>query len=86
MKDLLKAAFIRSLWTFCEVAVAVISTASLFSEVDWFMVLNTSVLGFIVAFLKCMITGLPEVNLGRDIYMNYPEPEDSEVEDDVDEQ
>ena len=85
MKDLLKAAFIRSLWTFCEVAVAIIGTASLFSEVDWFMVLNASILGFIVAFLKCMITGLPEVKYGRLLYQYHDEPVDSEVKDDDDE-
>ena len=80
MNNLLKAAFIRSLWTFCEVAVAVIGAASLVTEVDWLMVFEASVLGFIVAFLKCMITGLPEVKYGQMLYQYHDEPEDSEVE------
>ena len=84
MNTLLKASAIRALWTFCEVAAVTIGTnATFLSDVNWLMVLSASVLGFIVAFLKCLATGLPEVELENSLYQYYDEPEDSEVIDDV---
>ena len=82
MNTLIKASLIRALWTFCEVAVVTIGTnATFLSDVNWLMVLSASVLGFIVAFLKCIATGLPEVEYAKHIYMNAEEPEDAEVKD-----
>lgn len=81
MNTLIKASLIRALWTFCEVAVVTIGTnATFLSDVNWLMVLSASVLGFIVAFLKCIATGLPEVEYAKHIYMNAEEPDDAEVE------
>jgi len=83
MNTLIKASLIRALWTFCEVAVVTIGTnATFLSDVNWMMVLSASVLGFIVAFLKCIATGLPEVEYAKHIYMNAEEPDDAEVKDD----
>lgn len=83
MKILIKASLIRATWTFFEVAVVTIGTnATFLTDVNWLMVLSASVLGFIVAFLKCMATGLPEVDYKKHIYMSAEEPEDSEVLDD----
>jgi len=83
MNTLIKASLIRALWTFCEVAVVTIGTnATFLSDVNWMMVLSASVLGFIVAFLKCIATGLPEVEYAKHIYMNAEEPDDAEVQDD----
>lgn len=83
MKTLIKASLIRATWTFFEVAVVMIGTnATFLSDVNWLMVLSASVLGFIVAFLKCMATGLPEVDYEKHLYMSADEPEDSEVNDD----
>lgn len=83
MNELIKASLIRALWTFCEVAAVTIGTnATFLSDVNWLMVLSASVLGFIVAFLKCLATGLPEVDYKKHIYMSAEEPEDSEVVDD----
>lgn len=83
MKTLIKASLIRATWTFFEVAVVTIGTnATFLTDVNWLMVLSASVLGFIVAFLKCMATGLPEVKYEQDLYMYHDEPEDAEVEDD----
>lgn len=82
MNELIKASLIRALWTFCEVAAVTIGTnATFLSDVNWLMVLSASVLGFIVAFLKCLATGLPEVNYKNHLYQYYDEPADSEVED-----
>ena len=86
MKELLKASCIRALWTTCEVAVVSIGTnATFLSDVNWLMVLSACVLGFIVTFLKCIATGLPEVNLKWDLYQYHDEPADSEVFEDDDE-
>lgn len=82
MKTLIKASLIRATWTFFEVAVVTIGTnATFLTDVNWLMVLSASVLGFIVAFLKCMSTGLPEVEYEHHQYMSVDEPIDSEVED-----
>lgn len=84
MNKLIKASLIRATWTFFEVAVVTIGTnATFLTDVNWLMVLSASALGFIVAFLKCMATGLPEVKLEQNLYQYYDEPEDSEVIDDV---
>lgn len=82
MKTLIKASLIRATWTFFEVAVVMIGTnATFLTDVNWLMVLSASVLGFIVAFLKCMATGLPEVDYEKHLYMSADEPTDSEVKD-----
>jgi len=86
MSNFIKCTLIRALWTFCEVAVVTIGTnATFLSDVNWLMVLSASVLGFIVAFLKCIATGLPEAEYAENIYMNREEPEDAEVNDDGEE-
>lgn len=83
MKTLIKASLIRATWTFFEVAVVMIGTnATFLSDVNWLMVLSASVLGFIVAFLKCMATGLPEVKYEHHLHMSVEEPEDAEVRED----
>ena len=83
MNTLIKASLIRATWTFFEVAVVTIGTnATFLTDVNWLMVLSASALGFIVAFLKCMATGLPEVEYENHLYQYYDEPADSEVVDD----
>lgn len=83
MEHLIKASLIRSLWTACEVAVVTIGTnATFLSDVNWLMVLSACCLGFIVTFIKCLATGLPEVDYKMGIYMNVEEPDDAEETDD----
>ena len=88
MNNLIKASLIRALWTFCEVAVVTIGTnATFLSDVNWLMVLSASVLGFIVAFLKCIATGLPEVDYARYLHNELEgeeEPDDDEIEEEYD--
>ena len=82
MNTLIKASLIRATWTFFEVAVVTIGTnATFLTDVNWLMVLSASALGFIVAFLKCMATGLPEVDYEQHLYMSADEPDDAEVDD-----
>ena len=84
MNNLIKASLIRALWTFCEVAVVTIGTnATFLSDVNWLMVLSASVLGFIVAFLKCIATGLPEVDYAQYLHNELEgdeDPDDDEIE------
>lgn len=83
MNNLIKASLIRALWTACEVAVVTIGTnATFLSDVNWLMVLSACCLGFIVTFLKCLATGLPEVKYAEHIYMSAEEPDDAEVVED----
>lgn len=85
MKELIKASLIRTAWTACEVLVAMLGTHTLITEVNWYAVLSTTLLACIVAFLKCLKTGLPEVNMKQHLYQYYDEPSDSEVIEDENE-
>jgi hypothetical protein len=56
-----KAAGIRAIKTVAETAVATIGTFAVMSQVDWKMVLSSSLLSGIVSLL-ISIKGLPELN------------------------
>lgn len=57
-----KAALIRALRTFCQVAVSAIGTTALISEVDWLTVGSTAALSALLSILTSIATGLPEVD------------------------
>ena len=59
-KKWFKAAFVRSLKTIAQTAVATIGTTAMISEVDWLMVASTSALAGILSLLTS-VAGLPEV-------------------------
>ena len=82
MNTFIKASLIRAIRTVCQTAVAVIGSAFVITEVDWWMVASASLLAGILSILTSVATGLPEVDYELDAYMNMDEPEDSEVEDD----
>lgn len=60
-KDLMKASLARALWTFGEVFLGMVGSARLFSEVDWPYVMQSCLFATMLAFVKCLMTGLPEV-------------------------
>ena len=61
-KDFLKAILIRCIRTFAESALAYIGTSAvLLSDVNWLAVLSAGGMGFVLAFLMALATGLPEV-------------------------
>ena len=62
MNKFFKAALIRAIRTICQAAVAMIGTAAVFSDVDWFMVGNVSLLAGILSILTSIATDLPEVD------------------------
>jgi hypothetical protein len=59
-KEWFYAAFIRSLKTTAQTAVATIGTSAVLGDVDWIMVASASILASILSVLTS-IAGLPEV-------------------------
>ena len=62
-KDWLKCACIRAVKTMAQAAIAAISSAYLFQDVDWLKVGSVTLLAGILSLLTSLATGLPEVNL-----------------------
>ena len=60
MREFIKAALIRAVYTVAETAIGVIGTSAILSEVDWKMVLSASALAGIVSILKSIAVGMPE--------------------------
>lgn len=59
-KNWIKAALVRAVKTIAQTAVATIGTATVFSEVNWTMVVSASLLAGLLSILTS-IAGLPEV-------------------------
>lgn len=59
-KKWLKCAGMRAIKTICQTAVALLGTSTLIQEIDWVMVLSSSLLAGIISILTS-IAGLPEV-------------------------
>lgn len=85
MNTFIKASLIRAIRTICQTAVAVIGTAFVLAEVDWWAVVSASLLAGILSILTSVATGLPEVEYEKHIYMSAEEPDDSEVVEDGEE-
>lgn len=64
MNKWLKAAGIRALKTMCQTAVAMIGTGAAISDVNWTLVLSTSLLSGVLSMLTS-VAGLPEVDSER---------------------
>lgn len=82
MSTFIKSALIRAIRTVCQTAVAMIGTAVVLSDVNWWMVVSASILAGILSLLTSVATGLPEADYEMALYMNHDEPEDSEIEED----
>ena len=59
-KKWFKCAGIRALKTICQTAIASISTAAVLEEVNWLLVLSSSLLAGILSLLTS-VAGLPEL-------------------------
>lgn len=59
-KKWIKAALVRAIKTIAQTAVAMIGTATVFSDVNWLMILSGSLLAGLLSILTS-IAGLPEV-------------------------
>ena len=82
MNTFIKASLIRAIRTICQTAVAVIGTAFVLADVNWWAVISASILAGILSILTSVATGLPEVEYAEHIHMSMDEPEDAEVHDD----
>lgn len=80
MNNFIKYTLIRAIRTICQTAVAVIGTAFVLADVNWWAVVSASLLAGILSVLTSVATGLPEVEYENYMYMNADEPEDSENE------
>lgn len=67
-KEWLRSTIIRCVWTFAETMLALISTMTFIEEIKWKTTLSASALSFLICFLKCIVTGLPEVNKTNEFY------------------
>ena len=81
MNNFIKYALVRAIRTICQTAVAVIGTAFVLDDVNWWAVASASLLAGILSILTSVATGLPEVDYEQSLYQYYDEPADSEVED-----
>lgn len=59
-KEFWKAALTRALRTICQTAVALIGTTTVFHELDWVLIISSSLLSGIVSIMTSVATGLPE--------------------------
>lgn len=82
MNTFIKASIIRAIRTVCQTAVAVIGTAFVLADVNWWAVVSASLLAGILSILTSVATGLPEVEYSEHIHMSMDEPEDAEVRND----
>lgn len=82
MNNFIKASLIRCVRTIAQTAVAVIGTAFVLEEVNWWVVASASILAGILSILTSVATGLPEVDYQEHLHMSVDEPEDAEVRDD----
>ena len=80
MNTFIKASLIRAARTIAQTAVAVIGTAFVLADVNWWAVVSASLLAGILSILTSVATGLPEVEYENHLYMYYDEPADSEVD------
>lgn len=85
MNTFIKASLIRCIRTICQTAVAVIGTAFVLADVNWWAVVSASLLAGILSILTSVATGLPEVEYEQHIYMSQEEPDDAEVDEDGEE-
>lgn len=81
MNNFIKYALVRAIRTICQTAVAVIGTAFVLDDVNWWAVASASLLAGILSILTSVATGLPEVEYEQHLYMQADEPIDSEVKD-----
>ena len=79
-----KATGIRALRTVCQTAIAMIGTSAVMTDVNWKMVLSASALSGILSVLTSIATGLPEVEYAEHVYMSKEEPDDSWIDDELD--
>ena len=75
-----KATVVRAFRTFLQVILAVWTAGTVITEVPWKVVLLSAFSAAVYSVLTSILTGLPEVDYEKHIYMSTEEPEDSWIE------
>ena len=65
-KEFWKAALNRAVRTIAQTTLAMIGTATLIQQLDWYMIGGTALLAGLVSILTSITTGLPEVSKTND--------------------
>lgn len=66
-KDFFKAALIRAIKTWCQVAVSMLTVGVGFMDVNWIDVISVSTMSMLTSILTSIATGLPEVGDENDV-------------------
>jgi hypothetical protein len=61
-KEFWEAAAARAIWTFCETFISIASVVSLIEEINWHVLISSSILAALLSLAKSIIKGLPEVD------------------------
>lgn len=63
MKEKLKAALVRALWTMGEVALGFITVGAALSDIEWGHMLSVAVVAGIASVIKSFMAGVPEIEM-----------------------
>lgn len=61
-KEFWEAAAARAIWTLCETFISIASVVSLIEEINWPVLISSSILAALLSLAKSIIKGLPEVD------------------------
>lgn len=62
-KEFLNKAIIRAIRTICQTALSFLAVGMTLSEVNWIVLMSTSILAGFISILTSVVTGLPEANV-----------------------
>lgn len=60
-KEFLIAALNRALWTGAEAMLSMLTVGTSVFKADWIQIVGITLMAMLVAFLKCIVFGMPEV-------------------------
>ena len=61
-KEFWEAAAARAIWTLCETFIGIAGVASLIEEINWHVLISSSILAALLSVAKSIVKGLPEVD------------------------
>ena len=61
-KEFWEATAARAIWTLCESFIAIASAAALLEEINWHVLISSSILAALLSVAKSIVKGLPEVD------------------------
>ena len=61
-KEFWEAALARAIWTLCETFIGIAGVASLIEEINWHVLISSSILAALLSLAKSIVKGIPEVD------------------------